>query len=265
VDMEKAAEEDEKIGLVKTEDGAGEDGGLGQLATLLTAEDQQKVLEDRKAAAPKADVVQAILSAAGVEYTHDNSEVIATSKIEETLSRRAAMASFSEEDVQAQETRLFSNAKSRGLHSIFNPPEDVQKRQFCEMAREFGFANATDFALVVEGWTQENRTNCLDLFYKRRQAKLDSNERAPPSVKKQEKDDPLKEEIDIKYKNDGDEKKWKPEVSDENQHKAKVEKMDDEVVGSPAVKRETKHEMGDVKLENKRLSIFLSDDDDDEL
>lgn len=40
------------------------------------------------------------------------------------------------------------------------------------MAREFGFNNATDFALVVESWTQEQRRNCLDTFYRSREVKL---------------------------------------------------------------------------------------------
>jgi hypothetical protein len=50
----------------------------------------------------------------------------------------------------------------------FNPPADVRGRQFCSMAKHFGFANATDFAVQVEGWTQEERRNCLDAFYRAR-------------------------------------------------------------------------------------------------
>jgi hypothetical protein len=45
-------------------------------------------------------------------------------------------------------------------------------RQFCTMAKTFGFANATDFALVVEGWTQKQRTDCLERFYLKRKARL---------------------------------------------------------------------------------------------
>jgi len=40
------------------------------------------------------------------------------------------------------------------------------------MAKQFGFADATEFALVVEGWTQEQRRNCLDKFYLGRRVKL---------------------------------------------------------------------------------------------
>ena len=36
----------------------------------------------------------------------------------------------------------------------------------------YGFANATDFALVVENWTQEQRRNCLDQFYRDRENAL---------------------------------------------------------------------------------------------
>jgi hypothetical protein len=49
-------------------------------------------------------------------------------------------------------------------------------RQFCSMAREFGFSNATDFALVVESWTQEQRRNCLQVFYKQRETRVQEME-----------------------------------------------------------------------------------------
>ena len=40
------------------------------------------------------------------------------------------------------------------------------------MAKTFGFESATEFALVVEGWTQEQRRNCLDKFYRMRRERL---------------------------------------------------------------------------------------------
>ena len=55
---------------------------------------------------------------------------------------------------------------------VYKPPAEVQKRQFCTMAKTFGFENAVSFALVVEGWTQEERRNCLDRFYALRRREL---------------------------------------------------------------------------------------------
>lgn len=45
-------------------------------------------------------------------------------------------------------------------------------RQFCTMAKEFGFANATEFAFVAESWTQKQRTDCLERFYLKRKERL---------------------------------------------------------------------------------------------
>ncbi|KAH6609567.1 hypothetical protein Trco_002913 [Trichoderma cornu-damae] len=176
VDMEEAARDGEDLGVVKREEGTDtEDGGLSQLADLLTSGDRQKAPETKKTKRPKSDAAQAILTAAGVEYTHDNSEVVGSSKVEEQLSRRAAMGLFGEGDLAGQ-TTLFADSDEGdgdGPHGTFNPPQDVCLRQFCEMAREFGFVNATDFALIVESWTTEARRNCLDSFYKRREATLE--------------------------------------------------------------------------------------------
>ena len=45
-------------------------------------------------------------------------------------------------------------------------------RQFCTMAKEFGFTNPAEFAFVVEGWTQKQRTDCLERFYLKRKERL---------------------------------------------------------------------------------------------
>lgn len=177
VDMQKASNEND-LGVAKKEEVEPEDGGLSQLAELLKAEDQETALESRKTA-PKTDAVQAILSAAGVEYTHDNSEVIGTSKVEERLSRKAEMKDYEADDVEGN-SALFADSGAEtgdeGVHATYHPPEAVRLRQFCSMAREFGFANATEFSLVVESWTQEARRNCLDAFYRRRAAELRAEE-----------------------------------------------------------------------------------------
>jgi len=54
----------------------------------------------------------------------------------------------------------------------YRPPEAVRRRQFCSMAKRFGYEDVTEFALVVEGWTQEQRRNCLEQFYRERRAAL---------------------------------------------------------------------------------------------
>lgn len=314
VNMDQA-KEDEDPGSVKAETGD-DDNGVGQLAALLTAENQTPGANSRKATPRKSDAIQAILASAGVEYTHDNAEVIGTSKIEEQLSRRAAMASW-EDDVRGQ-SALFAGSQDDiqdldALHSVYNPPEDVRLRQFCEMAREFGFANAQDFALVVEGWTQEERRNCLDTFYKRRQEKIAQQterliEEEDVKVKKQELDDgsilksvevkdevkaepgvkqehvktevkgevkseiksEVKHEVKSEIKNE-----VKREVKPEPKHEAKDEVKEEAKTGLHGVKGESlaKTEADDVNMtdvktegENKRVSIFLIDsDDDDEL
>ena len=54
----------------------------------------------------------------------------------------------------------------------YRPPEDVRRRQFCSMARNFGYENVVEFALVVEGWTQRQRRECLEKFYRQRMRAL---------------------------------------------------------------------------------------------
>ena len=253
VDMEEAAHDQEELGLVKKDDD-NDDGGMGQLAELLKSQDQQKFIESKKSDAPKSDAVNAILASAGVEYTHENSEVIGSSKVEEHLSRRAA--AIGEEDDQPGR-HVFADSRDSagevGLHSKYNPPEDVRLRQFCEMAREFGFASATDFALVVESWTQESRRNCLDAFYRRREARLAGEE-----VKK---DESGSESSESGSRGEMSHAAGRPTEYAHKQSKveededAKPVKLEGEDTGAMQSKLEGK---------SKRASIFLSDDDDDD-
>lgn len=175
VDMEKAAQDAELQHLSNNEAPGEDDGGMSQLAAVLTSRTPQGALESDKRAVPHSDAVQAILASAGVEYTHENSEIVGSSKIEEQLSRRAVLASHADNQFAVQNA-LFTCDQIQmhpdTIHSVYKPPEEVRLRQFCEMAKHFGFANAAEFALVVEGWTQEERRNCLDAFYKRRAAIL---------------------------------------------------------------------------------------------
>jgi SNF2 family DNA or RNA helicase len=291
VDMEEAAKEGEDLGVVKQEETTdSEDGGLSQLADLLTSSDQAKTLESLKSGQPKSDAVQAILSAAGVEYTHDNAEVIGSSKVEEQLSRRAEMRLFDEGDLAGQ-TTLFADTDDEtdgeGLHSTYKPPQDVCLRQFCEMAREFGFANATDFALIVESWTTEERRNCLNLFYKRREAKLEreasldtkegiaspAHEPKLEAIKEEfEKDEARSgvklEALEMGLGNiKGEEEGARAEASEGYRREMKLETKAENVKDDKLrVKREIAAETKSVSVDSKskRVSIFISDDDDDD-
>ncbi len=157
---------------LKVEDDDNGDGAMSQLAALLTEGDD---LQRKKSKArPKTDPVQAILAAAGVEYTHENSEVVGSSRVEAELSRRAIETG---NDVEYGEQRLFAESQNeaadpRQLQYTFHPPNDVMIRQFCTMAKQFGFESATDFALMVESWTQKQRTYCLERFYLKRKERL---------------------------------------------------------------------------------------------
>jgi DNA excision repair protein ERCC-6-like 2 len=168
-DMDDALNDEDNP--LKVDDDDKGDGAMSQLAALLTeGEDKKKKPKPR----PKTDAIQAILAAAGVEYTHENSEVVGSSRVEAELSRRAEEAG---NDVDYGEERLFAESQSfvsdpGKIHYQFHPPDDVMMKQFCTMAKMFGFASATEFAFVVEGWTQKQRTDCLERFYLKRKERL---------------------------------------------------------------------------------------------
>ena len=218
-----------------------EDSAMSQLAALIASGDadspnagdlsqtsagSNKPRGKKRKRATKSDPVQAILAGAGVEYTHENSEVIGTSRVEAHLSRKAEEGAW---DLDLGEKQVFADTQSQsqsqsqrrarlqaelgggvggdkpllddneegdgggggGENSddsqdlenavelgvgipeyVYKPPAEVQKRQFCTMAKTFRFEDAVSFALVVEGWTQEERRNCLDRFYALRRREL---------------------------------------------------------------------------------------------
>ncbi|KAI9875082.1 MAG: hypothetical protein M1830_008893 [Pleopsidium flavum] len=154
--------------------GEEEDSAMSQLAALVKGEGNPTT---KKKASKKSDPVQAILAGAGVEYTHENSEVIGSSKVEARLSRRAEEAG---NDLDMAEQYVFGRSQDAvgnrngedGIQYRYHPPQDVMNRQFCTMAKTFGFSDATEFALVVEGWTQAQRRNCLEKFYRSRREKV---------------------------------------------------------------------------------------------
>lgn len=198
VDMSQVEEESQ---LEISEGGSSEDVAMSQLAEMIA--NGGKIRQKRKSApSNKADPVQAILSAAGVEYTHENAEVIGSSKVETKLSHRA-MARL--QDVDARDELVFAVGQNQlkisssfrqsedgvsddisieqmqDVQFKYRPPESVCKRQFCTMAQTFGFDDPTEFALIVEGWTQEQRRNCLEKFYKIRRKKLSATLEVPPA------------------------------------------------------------------------------------
>ncbi|KAI9773117.1 MAG: hypothetical protein M1840_008238 [Geoglossum simile] len=174
VDMDQAASDEED-----PLNGGEEDEAMSQLAALVA---KGETLAAKKGPWKKTDAVQAILAGAGVEYTHENSEVIGSSRVEAQLSKRAENAG---NDREMGDEKAFGRSRRDGepdeaslkygdehVKLRYHPPLNVRKRQFCTMAKMFGFENATEFALVVEGWTQEQRRNCLDKFYQMRRERL---------------------------------------------------------------------------------------------
>lgn len=195
LDLEASQEDDEDSQSPLLDD-ATENAAMSQLAADIIGEPERK----RKAAAAKAkkrDPVSAILASVGVEYTHENAEVVGTSKIETKISSRAQKAG---NDIDYTTDRAFGAANSSqlgdaqptsskvggvvtvedlendGLNTIryrYRPPEEVRKRQFCTMAKQFGYGtDVAGFAMVVEGWTQEQRRDCLEKFYRDRREQL---------------------------------------------------------------------------------------------
>ncbi|CAK7234765.1 hypothetical protein SCUCBS95973_009045 [Sporothrix curviconia] len=254
IDMEQAAADKDNEVLVKLE-GA----NASSMASLLDdgedrGDKKGKAADDNKespetATRPKSDAIQAILASAGVEYTHDNGEVVGSSRVEAQLSRHAEILlaeegakdnddndgdeddgdldrgagntsrlshrsvfehsdNFDDDDFDDNDTNNGDNDDDNGHHNNttlsdiersmlmadtsavfrssastrdlpldlamvarleYNPPDDVMRRQFCTMARDAGFASATDFALVVEGWTPEQRRESLEGFYRKRE------------------------------------------------------------------------------------------------
>lgn len=164
----------------------------------------------------KHDPVHAILAGAGVEYSHLNNEVIGSSKVEERLSRRAEQHNDPlQGDMQVfdsssqpnnrlhQSTGNLSNYEnfkirtkdgSKTIKFKFHPPQEVRKRQFCSMAQKFGFPNATEFALLVEGMTQAQRRACLERWYRDRREMLMKQEEREVEIKGAESEEVIKTE-----------------------------------------------------------------------
>jgi SNF2 family DNA or RNA helicase len=287
IDLDKIAkDEDDELNFIKQEDGDDdEQSGMSQLAKLLTAENQEELIRARKANKPRSDAIAAILASAGVEYTHENSEVIGTSRVEAQLSRRAELAAANavegdSQDPEGINSALFADSQANHviaasadgkrnnpwrMHYQFNPPVEVMRRQFCSMAREFGFASATDFALVVESWTQEQRRDCLDKFYKRREAKVWEAEMAALKGKEKDEDENTGTEGVKSEVGEAGSVAVATTTSEGQGVGVKEEKVSPVRPASPVQVKTEKMEMEKVEVK-RATTIFLSDDDqDDEL
>ncbi|KAI8966551.1 P-loop containing nucleoside triphosphate hydrolase protein [Daldinia sp. FL1419] len=283
IDMEKAARDAEEDQFVKKEGNADDDetGGLKQLSTLFTKDDNKDgILKSTGAHKPKHfDPIQAILASEGVEYTHENSEVVGSSKVEDELSRQAELAASQDPDCTLFFDSQGLTAAQQSIEYEYNPPMDVRQRQFCTMAKTFGFSGVTEFALAVESMTQEERRNCLELFYRRRAEKLKelgeiAGAHIEPKRELTVKNDVEMADIKVKAEN------IKPPLEDLKDDKKGVDvKIEEAGPSTPVTKQETKDatplttdvkriKKEDSPVKNKRasVSIWISDDDEtDEL
>lgn len=211
--------EDEDILSNKALGIADDDINLGEMKKLVDSFDSTDSTKSkgRKANSTKRagpDPINAILAKAGVQYTHENSEVIGRSEIEARLgkqamelrndvdlsgkrvfqgsqsqpqsqhiphmhpfSRQEEKAEYSSEDDSDDEIRLTSSAV-KGEFKIdyrYRPGEHIRKRQFCSMAESMGFDDPVEFALLVESSTQEERRKMLERFYRGRRRELTRN------------------------------------------------------------------------------------------
>ncbi|KAJ9661956.1 hypothetical protein H2198_001708 [Neophaeococcomyces mojaviensis] len=163
-----------------------ENAAMSQLVAEITGVTGTKPKKSTTAAATsfdlassgkRRDAVQAILASAGVSYTHENSEVVGSSRVEAALSRRAEGASSNQQQTrvflngsQSQErySHLRTHLNNEGEFSYrYRPPGDVKQRQFCSMAKWAGHdTNVVEFALLVESWTQAQRREFLEKWYR---------------------------------------------------------------------------------------------------
>lgn len=345
----KAAADDFEAAKLRATGGAGakrdmlggdhEEASAKELANLLSGGDSQlrgsvqsgAKIEDGTESATRAvavgkrpmDAIHAILAAAGVSYTHENSEVVGSSRVEEHISRQAEIEAAREAsykrgslfaDEQAANTLVVDRARQSlgkgglgaggtdrglavgsgngsgtepsaavtnlGIEYRYQPPEDVRERQFCSMAREFGFTSATDFAFVVEGWTQEERRLCLEIFYRRREAMLRASGTEKDDVKAgvkpnvaSEADEDAKRRMDESDLETGDEAPAaKVEVKDSDDKgliKVKLERIGSGMRSflGPTRRGGLSTDAGVVKterLDDRKISGFGRHDDDDE-
>lgn len=150
------------------------------------------------------DPINAILARAGVQYTHENSEVVGRSEIEARLGKQA-MELRNDVDLALKKVFQGSQSQSQSQHHLpqqdnkfglagdevdeaemlgsnlkgeikidyrYRPDERIRRRQFCSMAESMGFDDPLELALLVESSTQEQRRKMLERFYRGRRREL---------------------------------------------------------------------------------------------
>jgi SNF2 family DNA or RNA helicase len=190
-DNDAKPEDADDFGQQHKSEPVGEEEAMSQIVAMITGEEDKRRAKRAKSAVLDADNVKrpdpisAILQSVGVEYTHENSEVIGSSKVEARLSKRAEEAAEEKGEnwaTQAQQARVFledSQEKAEfdeltdldvngGIKYRYRPPEAVKKRQLCTMAEWAGYDDVVAFACAVEAWTQEERRDFLSQFYRSR-------------------------------------------------------------------------------------------------
>lgn len=159
----------------------GSDPAVKALADSLMANGKGSISKSKSSSNTGARGIEHIMAQAGVQYFHENSEVIGTSKVESGLSRRAMEKTT---DEHMDQERLFeqSQIQDPDHRVVYKPAEDIRIRQFCSMAK-FANKSTVDFAIQVESWRQEDRRNFLERFYTMRATQLeDEHEEVPSSV-----------------------------------------------------------------------------------
>ncbi|ROW08143.1 hypothetical protein VPNG_06886 [Cytospora leucostoma] len=274
VDIDLSKAEEDEFSQVKNEDTGDDedDGGISQLAEIIKSENPEELTRQNKE--PTKDALQAILASAGVEYTHENSEVIGTSKVEAQLSRRAELAEDMVLDDPEGQSALFADVQVNeafedgpGFAYKYKPPQSVLRRQFCTMAKDFGYANAMEFAVAVQSWTQEQRRDVLDAFYKGRMKKLLGTFKKEDDADEMVgfiKTENLEEEVHEMNYHAGKKEDAVNEV------KCKIEEDDtialDKVVEDETISESKVNKQDSTGVATKKFtsSIFIYDDDDDD-
>jgi len=168
------------------------------------------------------------------------------------------------DDVDLEEDDRHDSSTSTP-HYKYKPPQAVQKRQFCSMARWAGYGqDVVSFALVVENWTQAERRECLDRFYRARRNVLQQQPSSFPNEVLHDRGG----DVDVKVPPTevDDTPDVKPDVKIQDSETGVVVKREREEepgnLGAAAIKTEVELK---VELKDEMDVETASEDEDDEL
>ncbi len=133
--------------------------GISGVIELVEVEQKSTSVPQRVG---QPDTIAAILAGAGVQYTHQNTEVIGSSKTEARISELAAKAVQSDRTLAARPAFNINRVEFQVGHV----PIEIRKRQFVSMARFYGYPTPLDFAIAVENMSLTKRVETLNAFYK---------------------------------------------------------------------------------------------------